>query len=168
MINKKPRKRAVKKSVKKTAKKTVKRVKRSSRNPNIDSNAKNRAKDSRLRREYGITLKEYNRILEWQVGVCYICNVAPTKTSLAVDHCHATGKIRGLLCMTCNRGISKFRDDLTRFQNCVKYFTNNPVDFALGIPVYSAPGRVGTKKRSKLLKTLRDTINLAIASRSNN
>ena len=80
----------------------------------------------RVRRErartvsrYGISLPEYDRMQERQEGVCAICRRAErsrlkyggTLRSLAVDHCHRTNKVRGLLCSSCNRGIAKFGDD---------------------------------------------------------
>ena len=72
---------------------------------------------ARLRREYGITLTEYNKVLEEQNGVCAICDLPETETNsigtkwLCVDHNHATGKIRGLLCNKCNQALGCFRDD---------------------------------------------------------
>lgn len=62
----------------------------------------NRARDRRLRRKYGITLAQYNRMLKAQGGVCKLCGRPPKKLPLAVDHDHATKRVRGLLCFTCN------------------------------------------------------------------
>jgi broad specificity phosphatase PhoE len=68
-------------------------------------------RDYHLRRTYGITLEDYNRLLEEQGGVCAICKRAPsTNRVLAVDHCHKTLKVRGLLCINCNR-ILGFMDN---------------------------------------------------------
>jgi hypothetical protein len=64
-----------------------------------------------LRLKFGITLDEYTAMLEMQNGVCAICGGPPIPTkpgasaSLGVDHDHATGKLRGLLCAACNRRI---------------------------------------------------------------
>lgn len=65
--------------------------------------------DARLRRVYGISLEDYNWLLTVQGGVCAICRrpeSVPHKKGkpkkLTVDHCHATGKVRGLLCQKCN------------------------------------------------------------------
>lgn len=61
---------------------------------------------------YGITLQEYETLLEAQGGVCAICGKeCVTFENLAVDHDHATGAVRGLLCNNCNHGIGKFKDD---------------------------------------------------------
>jgi len=66
---------------------------------------------SHLLTRYGITLYEYYLMLVEQGFVCAICEgVSPTHR-LAVDHCHATGKVRGLLCHACNAGMGKLRDD---------------------------------------------------------
>jgi hypothetical protein len=56
-------------------------------------------------------------------GVCEICGETnPTdKRSLAVDHDHATGAFRGLLCDNCNRGLGLFRDDPVRLQRAIWY-----------------------------------------------
>jgi hypothetical protein len=62
-------------------------------------------------RKYGVTEVQYQRMLRRQNGVCAICKAHPNGASLCVDHCHATGKLRGLLCHACNIGISKFDDD---------------------------------------------------------
>jgi len=61
-----------------------------------------------LRRRYGITGEEADELLENQSGVCAICKVAP---AVHVDHDHATGAVRALLCFNCNGGLGQFRDD---------------------------------------------------------
>lgn len=60
-----------------------------------------------IRRKYKITEEQYFKMLSEQNSACAICvsNRSKTKIRLAVDHCHKTGKIRGLLCDVCNRGI---------------------------------------------------------------
>ena len=69
---------------------------------------------SELKRKYGISEEEYEAILESQGGCCAGCG---TKTPtgkwgvFAVDHCHDTGVVRGLLCNECNRGIGLLKDD---------------------------------------------------------
>ncbi len=68
-----------------------------------------------LRQRYGITVDRFNSILESQGGVCLICREPETgrqhnRKRLSVDHCHKTGKIRGLLCGRCNRAIGLFKD----------------------------------------------------------
>jgi hypothetical protein len=66
------------------------------------------ARRHHLQRFYGITLEQYNEMFEKQGGVCAICGAKPSKVNgtkkkhLHVDHDHKTGKVRGLLCVTCN------------------------------------------------------------------
>lgn len=67
-------------------------------------------RDHQLKSQFGISLNDYEKILESQGGVCAICKERPEET-LAVDHCHSTGIIRGLLCASCNNGLGRFKDD---------------------------------------------------------
>jgi len=61
---------------------------------------------ARLEQRYGITREEYEALLDKQGGVCAICgNGCKTGQRLAVDHCHETGRVRGLLCKSCNLHI---------------------------------------------------------------
>lgn len=75
---------------------------------------KESVRDYRLRKEFGITSAEYDEQLRRQGGGCAICR-APVADErghrLHVDHCHATGRFRGILCGECNLGIGKFKDD---------------------------------------------------------
>ena len=57
-----------------------------------------------LKNIYGISLEDCARLLARQGGVCAICQRQPPKR-LCIDHCHATAKVRGLLCRTCNFGL---------------------------------------------------------------
>lgn len=116
-----------------------------------------RAADLRLQREYGITLEEYNRVLKYQGGQCAICNREPTNTRLSVDHCHDTGLLRGLLCWPCNRAIAHFQDSAEKLKAAAKYIQAPPLKKVLGM-VFTAPGKVGTKRRAKLLQK-RQSIN---------
>lgn len=68
---------------------------------------KNNYQKLRLQR-YKLTLDQHKQMMSDQKGLCAICSKNPpltTKRPLAVDHCHATGKVRGLLCYGCNRAI---------------------------------------------------------------
>jgi len=56
-----------------------------------------------LRHRYKMTPEEYDTALAAQGGVCMICGRPPRNRRLAVDHCHATGERRSLLCFVCNR-----------------------------------------------------------------
>lgn len=77
-----------------------------------------RARSYALKTKFGLTPKQYDELLEGQSGRCAICDKCPDKEgqSLAVDHDHHTGEIRGLLCRYCNyRLVGRHRDsDLLR------------------------------------------------------
>lgn len=78
--------------------------------------------DISLRRRYGITVDEYEAMLKQQRGVCAICLQECTSgKSLAVDHCHKTGKVRGLLCAACNVSLGKFKDSTALLESAIKY-----------------------------------------------
>ena len=87
---------------------------------------KEREKNYSLKKQFGITLDDYNTMLFEQNGCCAICNTHHTEFSkaLAVDHCHETGKVRGLLCTCCNSAIGKFRDDIELLKSAIKYLNN--------------------------------------------
>jgi hypothetical protein len=80
------------------------------------------ARRSKLRRVYGISPEEYDAILVAQRGVCAIC-ARPNDDGrrLHVDHCHDSGKVRGLLCHLCNRALGAFGDDPDRVERAVEY-----------------------------------------------
>lgn len=66
-----------------------------------------------LRNNYGITVEEFDRMVEDHNGVCAICGEPPggKHKILNIDHNHSNGEIRGLLCTNCNRALGWFRDD---------------------------------------------------------
>ena len=80
-----------------------------------------------LKYNYGLSSEEYNKMFDEQGGVCAICG-KPEKTtirnkqvSLCIDHNHETGKIRGLLCINCNKGLGHFMDDTNLMQKAIRY-----------------------------------------------
>ena len=74
-----------------------------------------------LKRKYGLTIDEYNAMLEKQEKSCAICGGVDPKKRLAVDHNHKTNEIRGLLCSHCNMGLGHFKDDLTLLAKAIQY-----------------------------------------------
>ena len=80
-------------------------------------------KGEHLKCKYGLTLDDYEQMLEEQNGCCAICNTHYTEFTklLAVDHCHKTGKIRGLLCINCNTALGKFKDSSFILQTALEY-----------------------------------------------
>lgn len=77
-------------------------------------------RNTKYMRQYGITLAAYEAMLVSQGGVCAICGGTDT-INLAVDHCHATGQIRGLLCRKCNALLGQATDDPAILANAIKY-----------------------------------------------
>jgi DNA-binding transcriptional MerR regulator len=89
-------------------------------------NNKDSVKNSYLKTNYGITLEDYNFLLEKQNEKCKICNnECPTGKSLAVDHNHETGKVRGLLCKNCNIGLGMFFDNIDFLESAVLYLKSS-------------------------------------------
>jgi len=72
---------------------------------------------------YGLTPEDYALLLERAGGRCEICGTQDpgAKQSFGVDHDHETGRVRGLLCTTCNAGLGMFGDDLERIRKAVRY-----------------------------------------------
>ena len=64
-----------------------------------------------MRKNYGISPEDYERLFRRQQGKCAICGKEQTSKRLAIDHSHETDKIRGLLCTRCNVGLGMFQDD---------------------------------------------------------
>lgn len=79
-------------------------------------------RNSYLKRKFGISLSEYEDMLVKQSGVCAICGKPEqTDRSLAVDHCHETGFVRGLLCVKCNTGMGNLGDNVEILQKAIDY-----------------------------------------------
>lgn len=78
-----------------------------------------------LKSKYGMTLADYDRMLTAQGGGCGICGSDGQKGRwsglLHVDHCHETGKVRGLLCDSCNLALGKFKDDPNVLRRAAEY-----------------------------------------------
>jgi len=84
---------------------------------------------SRLR-EYGLTEEQYDALHASQGGCCAICSTEKLGTTydrLYVDHDHATGQVRGLLCMNCNTAIGHMRDDPELLRRAAAYIEAGPV-----------------------------------------
>jgi len=81
-------------------------------------------KNTHLKRLYGISYKEYLVMLDAQGGRCAICATENSgKRAFAVDHCHDTGAVRGLLCGNCNAGIGNLKDSKELLQRAIEYLT---------------------------------------------
>ena len=82
-----------------------------------------RTKNNDLKRMYGITLEEHTKMFENQNGVCAICRKSGDGKwkKLCVDHCHTTGKVRGLLCKRCNIALGEVGDNIQTLQSMIEY-----------------------------------------------
>ena len=87
---------------------------------------------NRICRRRGINLDHYHNLVAEQNSLCAICNKPESRlskngkgerkiTSLCVDHCHTTNKVRGLLCHACNTAIGKFKDDINIIKSAINY-----------------------------------------------
>lgn len=76
-------------------------------------------KRSNLKKFYGLSLEGYEKMLIQQNGCCLICSIK--MNSPHVDHCHETGRIRGLLCATCNGGLGMFKDCVPLLEKAIGY-----------------------------------------------
>ena len=76
-------------------------------------------KKYKLNKQYGITPEQYTTMLANQESKCAVCG--NTMTNPHIDHCHTTGKVRGLLCINCNQGLGKFKDDIDKLQHAIDY-----------------------------------------------
>ena len=77
---------------------------------------------SRLR-SFGLTQDQYDTMLTGQNSSCAICHTSEPGGwgTFHIDHCHTTGKVRGLLCHHCNVGLGHFRDDPTSLSRAIAY-----------------------------------------------
>ena len=85
-------------------------------------------KAQRLAAAYGIALSDFNDMMAMQNNACAICgysDMSDPKIFPVVDHCHTTGKVRGILCSSCNHGLGKFKDDVTRLMLAAAYLARN-------------------------------------------
>jgi hypothetical protein len=81
-----------------------------------------------LSKEYGLTVEGYESAVSSVGGACEICGEAcRTGGRLSVDHAHATGDLRGLLCRACNSGLGHFRDDVALLKKAITYLKNGGV-----------------------------------------
>jgi hypothetical protein len=96
------------------------------------AHASRAAHASRLKAVYDITREEYEQLLAFQGGRCYVCRQLPQSKRLAVDHDHRTGAVRGLLCANdewgCNVSLRRLLNSLDMAQRALEYVTLSPFD----------------------------------------
>ena len=79
-----------------------------------------------LKTHYGITLEDFDIIFKLQSNSCKICkNKNITGKNWHVDHCHKTGKIRGILCQKCNQALGMVYDDISILEKMIEYLKDN-------------------------------------------
>lgn len=76
-------------------------------------------RDWELRKKYGITLNEWLAMVDAAEGKCEICG--GNEEDLCVDHCHETGRVRGVLCRRCNRAMGQLGDTVEHMRRVVAY-----------------------------------------------
>lgn len=92
-----------------------------------------KSREISLKEKYNLSVQEYEDMLVHQFGVCAICKRQETHTyksrgktlrkRLAVDHCHTTGKVRGLLCHACNSALGLFKDNIKSLASAIEYLS---------------------------------------------
>lgn len=87
----------------------------------------------KLKTKYGITLAQFNWLLEKQKFLCAICSkkIDPDSRQTAIDHDHETGEIRGILCRSCNRGLGLLGDTKQSIKEAHNYLCKPPVEFPI-------------------------------------
>lgn len=83
-----------------------------------------------IKTTYGITVAEFTAMLDEQGGRCAVCRVVevgigPAKSQWNVDHCHRTGKVRGILCSPCNLGMGQLKDDPALLRAAADYLDSH-------------------------------------------
>jgi len=81
---------------------------------------KSRAMNRHFESAYGLTSQQVQDLKDKQKGLCALCE---TRQAISVDHCHRTGKVRGILCRQCNTGIGQLDDDPKLLEKAVEYLT---------------------------------------------
>jgi hypothetical protein len=86
-------------------------------------NNKRQRKHNVLKSTHGITIDDFEKMLVDQDYKCFCCSVehSSLKKGLFVDHCHTTGKVRGLLCNSCNSALGYAKDNIEVLTTMIKY-----------------------------------------------
>jgi hypothetical protein len=110
------------------------RVVESRRRLNALPERKRKLRDAYYRRAFGISADEYDELLARQGGKCAICGEKPERAaSLHLDHDHVTGEVRAILCLSCNQGIGKFRDDPELLERAARYLRGDSASGSLAV-----------------------------------
>lgn len=83
-------------------------------------------RNANLKSVYGITEEQFQKILVLQNMCCAICGTPrPKGNGWQVDHCHDTGKVRGILCPMCNQGLGMFKDNIKFLESAIRYLRSS-------------------------------------------
>jgi hypothetical protein len=112
---------------------------------------KRRAKSAYLQRTYGLSLDEWESVLEYQGGVCAICGNPPKTKALHTEHDHGTGLVRGLACFFCNAQILRQRVTPELLRRAADYLEDPPAVKVLG-ERFGPVGRITSKRKTRRRK----------------
>jgi len=90
-----------------------------------DQENKERVRYNKLVHKYGVNKETFEEMLADQNGGCKTCGYSSPKHHLSVDHCHATGKVRGLLCPHCNSALGYAKDSIRVLANLIIYLRDS-------------------------------------------
>lgn len=107
----------------------------------VNTRLQTRRRNTRLKKQFNLNNNQYQLMLEQQDHCCFICNEKEGVEGrvLSVDHDHATGKIRGLLCTNCNTALGKFKDNIDYLKKAIKYLQRNYTVPSVGETIYFIP-----------------------------
>ena len=91
--------------------------------------ASKQARYAYVKRTYGLEPEQYDALVAFSGGRCFICDCKPKR--LLVEHCHDTGRVRGLACTRCNNTLGMLRDDAQRARWCADYLSSPPAFWIL-------------------------------------
>lgn len=140
----------------------------------MQSQAQIRARVKFLRNAFNLSPQEWDTVLAFQNGVCFVCGKHSVGKRLSTDHSHDTGLFRGLLCSRCNPLLGKLENAFKRYglhkidgltvvhvlSRLLLYLNSPPATQALGREVFGYPGKIGTAKYRKwVMKNSRSNTN---------
>ena len=94
------------------------------RNPEARKETIRKSKYTHIKRVYGLSKEQFYEMMKNQNDCCAICFARKEEQhykTLSIDHCHKTGKVRGLLCSNCNTALGLFKDNKDSIQRAIQY-----------------------------------------------